>query len=70
MVIEQITSSRLEIVPRRMELGAGRLTTASTDTDPLGRLVPPSEGPLVALRSDNTIPAAEVAKELPARVSV
>ncbi len=70
VVIEQITSSRLEIVPRRMELGTGRLTTASSDTDPLGRLVPASEGPLVALLSDNTIPAAEVAKELPARVSV
>ncbi len=70
VVIEQITSSCLEIVPRRMELGTGRLTTASPDTDPLGRLVPASEGPLVALRSDNTIPAAEVAKELPARVPV
>lgn len=70
VVIEQITSSRLEIVPRRMELGTGRLTTASSDADPLGRLVPASEGPLVALLSDNTIPAAEVVKELPARVRV
>lgn len=68
VVIEQVTTSRLEIVPHRMELGTGRVTTTAPDTDPLGRLVPPSEGPLVALRSDNTIPAAEVLKELPARV--
>lgn len=58
--VEEITSSVLEIVPSDVAVGSCSLKASSSEDDPLGDLVPASNGPLVALVSDNTIPLGEV----------
>lgn len=62
--IEEITSVQLEIEQRQVEVGFGRLTCEDSDLDPVARLVPDSEGPLLAILSDNTIPAGTVLKRI------
>lgn len=66
--VEEITLSRLDIVPHQIEMGTGSVKTFVTDDDTLGELVGASEGPLIVMRSDNTIPAAEVLKRIEGRV--
>ena len=62
--VEEITSSSLDITPSEMAVGAGRLTTASSEDDPVAALVTDNAGPLVGMVSDNTIPLAEVVRRL------
>ena len=65
--VEEITLSRLDIVPHEVEMGTARVRSFVTDDDTLGELVPASEGPLIVMLSDNTIPAAEVLKKIDRR---
>lgn len=59
--VEEITSTQLQVTPRRIELGTAKLRTRSTKCDPgVAALVGESEAVAVVLESDNVIPAAEV----------
>jgi acetoacetate decarboxylase len=64
IAIEQITSTRLEIVPRERELGQAKIRCRPSEFDAVAELVPDAEGPMIVLLSDNTIPAGEVLKEI------
>lgn len=66
--VEEVTLTRLEIVPQTTEIGTGRVHTASSDDDALADLVPDSEGPMIAIVSDNTIPVGEVLRRVDRRV--
>ncbi len=67
--IEEITAVQLEITQRETEMGTGRVRCESSEWDPLADLIPDSEGPLVAIVSDNTIPAGRVLQRIDRRVS-
>lgn len=58
--VEEITSTQLEIVTHRVEIGSARLTTHPSSSSPVGDVVPSAEGMMVVVGSDNTIPAGEV----------
>jgi len=58
--IEEITAVQLEIVQKRVEMGSGRVQCEFSELDPVSALVPDSDGPLIAIVSDNTIPAGRV----------
>jgi len=62
--IEEITAVELEVVPREAELGRGRVRCEPSADDPVAALVPPSEGMLVVMLSDNTIPAGTVLERI------
>ena len=68
--VEEITLTRLDIDAQVVELGTGRVHCENGDDDPLADLVPDSEGILVAMVSDNTIPAGEVVHRVDRRVTV
>ncbi len=58
--IEEITAVDLDVQTRSAEIGRGRLRCAFSADDPVSELVPESEGPMIVLLSDNTIPAGRV----------
>lgn len=62
--VEEITAVDLDIVPHEVEMGVGRLCCEPSDLDPLADLIPDVEGPLLAMRSDNTIPAGRVLQRI------
>lgn len=62
--IEEITSTRLEIVPSEAVVGTGRITATSSPDDPVGLLVASTTTPMVAMVSDNTIPLGEVVRRI------
>jgi acetoacetate decarboxylase len=62
--VEEITAVDLEIETRGAEIGKGRLHCEASDDDPLAELIPDTEGPLVLLLSDNTIPAGRVLQRI------
>ncbi|KAA0233390.1 MAG: acetoacetate decarboxylase [Acidimicrobiales bacterium] len=67
--IEEITLTRLEMQPRDMELGSATVSSENGPDDPLADLIPDGAGMLVAMVSDNTIPAGEVVQRIDRRVS-
>jgi acetoacetate decarboxylase len=62
--IEEITAVELDIVQREVEMGFGRVRCEASELDPLAALIPESEGPMVAIVSDNTIPAGRVLRRI------
>ncbi|MFN8546210.1 MAG: acetoacetate decarboxylase family protein [Candidatus Binatia bacterium] len=62
--IEEITATQLEVVPRQVEMGSGQVRCEASEWDPVSELVPDGEGPLIAIVSDNTIPAGRVLKRI------
>lgn len=66
--IEEITATHLDIVPQKVEMGMGSLRCSPSEDDPVSELVPDSDGPLIILKSDNTIPAGKVLKRIEGRV--
>jgi acetoacetate decarboxylase len=62
--IEEITATQLELVQHEVEVGFGRVRCESSRWDPVSELVPDSEGPMVAIVSDNTIPAGTVLQRI------
>lgn len=68
--VEEITLTRLEMDVEMTELGTGRVHCENGESDPLAALVPDSEGALVVLVSNNTIPAGEVVQRVERRMTV
>ena len=66
--VEEVTLTRLEMHPREIEIGTARIRCENGADDPLADLIPASEGMLVAMVSDNTIPAGEVFQRIERRV--
>lgn len=64
IAIEEITKTQLEIVPREREVGRAQLRCEPSELDPVADLVPDTEGPMIVMTSDNTIPAGEVLKRI------
>lgn len=62
--IEEITSVTLDVVPHEAEIGTATVRGDDSDLDPVARLVPGSEGILIAMMSDNTIPAGSVLRRI------
>lgn len=62
--IEEITAVDLDLQTRSAEIGRGRLHCEASADDPLADLIPDSEGPLIVLLSDNTIPAGRVLQRI------
>lgn len=62
--VEEITAVELEIAQREVEVGSGRVACEASELDPLARLIPAAAGPLVAVLSDNTIPAGTVLRRI------
>ncbi len=62
--IEEITAVDLTIEQREVEMGSGSVSCEPSELDPLSRLVPASGGPLIAILSDNTIPAGRVLRRI------
>ncbi|MCE7884142.1 MAG: hypothetical protein DYH08_09830 [Actinobacteria bacterium ATB1] len=62
--IEEITSVTLDVVPHEAEIGTATVRGDDSDLDPVARLVPGSEGILIAMMSDNTIPAGTVLRRI------
>lgn len=62
--IEEITAVDLDLKPRVAELGRARLRCEASADDPVADLIPDSEGPLIVLLSDNTIPAGRVLQRI------
>ncbi len=62
--IEEITKTRFDVVPREQEVGQARLHCGPSDLDPLADLVPDTEGPMMVMTCDATIPAGEVLKRI------
>jgi acetoacetate decarboxylase len=62
--VEEITAVDLELEPRAAEIGRGRVRCDPSAHDPLAELVPESEGPLIMLLSDNTIPPGRVLQRI------
>jgi acetoacetate decarboxylase len=67
--IEEITAVQLEIVQHRVEMGSGQVRCQFSEWDPVSELVPDSDGPLVAIVSDNTIPAGRVLQRIERKAS-
>ena len=62
--IEEITAVELDLKTRSAEIGSGRVHCEASDDDPLLDLVPDSEGPMIVMLSDNTIPAGWVLERI------
>ena len=62
--IEEITAVDLDLQTRSAEIGRARIHSEPSDDDPIADLVPESEGPLIVLLSDNTIPAGRVLQRI------
>ncbi len=65
--VEEITATQLEIVQHSAEMGVGRVHCEPSEYDPLADLIPDCDGPLIAIVSDNTIPAGRVLKRIDRR---
>lgn len=66
--VEEITSTNLEVVPTKVELGSAKLTTTPAEGAPVANIVPSSEGMLIVMKSNNAIPAGKVVKRISGRV--
>lgn len=62
--IEEITKTQLEVVPREQEVGQARLRSQPSEFDPVADLVPDTDGPMILMTADVTIPAGEVLKRI------
>lgn len=62
--IEEITAVQLEVVQHKVEIGSGVLHCEPSAWDPVADLVTDAEGPLIAIVSDNTIPAGRVLQRI------
>mgnify|MGYP001448980859 CR=1 FL=1 len=62
--IEEITAVQLEIVQHGVEMGSGQVRCEFSEWDPVSELVPDGDGLLVAMLSDNTIPAGRVLRRI------
>jgi acetoacetate decarboxylase len=62
--IEEITATQLEIKQHSVEMGHGSVCCEFSELDPLADLIPDSEGPLIAIVSDNTILAGNVLRRI------
>lgn len=62
--IEEITAVDLDLRVRSAEMGRARLRCEASADDPVADLVPESEGPLIVMVSDNTIPAGRVLQRI------
>lgn len=66
--VEEITSTNLEVVPTKVELGTAKLTTNPADGAMVSNIVPSSEGMLIVMKSNNVIPPGTVVKRISGRV--
>lgn len=62
--IEEITAVDIEVQTRSAEIGRGRVHCEASADDAVAELVPDSEGPMIVLLSDNTIPAGRVLERI------
>ena len=62
--IEEITKTQLDVVPREQEVGQARLRLQPSEFDPVSDLVPDTDGPMIVVTCDVTIPAGEVLKQI------
>ncbi len=62
--VEEITAVDLDLQTRGAEIGRARVRCEDSADDPVAELVPESEGPLIVLLSDNTIPAGRVLQRI------
>ena len=62
--VEEITAVQLEVVQHKVEIGTGVLHCEPSAWDPVADLVTDAEGPLIAIVSDNTIPAGRVLQRI------
>ena len=62
--IEEITAVDIDVQTRSAEIGRGRVHCEASADDPVAELVPDSEGPMIVLLSDNTIPAGRVLERI------
>jgi acetoacetate decarboxylase len=62
--IEEITKTQLDVVPREQEMGQARLRIGASEFDPVVDLVPDTEGPMILITADVTIPPGEVLKRI------
>jgi len=62
--IEEITAAQLEVVPHQVEVGSAQVRCEASEFDPISELVPDSDGPLIVMLSDNTIPAGRVLQRI------
>ena len=62
--IEEITKTQLEVFPREQEIGQAQLRLQPSEFDPVADLVPDTNGPMIIMTSDVTIPAGEVLKRI------
>lgn len=62
--VEEITKTQLDVVPREQEVGQARLRLQPSEFDPVADLVPDTDGPMITMTSDVTIPAGEVLKRI------
>jgi acetoacetate decarboxylase len=68
--IEEITAVQLVVVPHAVELGSASVRSEPSQWDPVSDLVADSEGPLIAMVSDNTIPDGSVLQKIERRSAV
>jgi len=62
--VEEITKTQLDVVPREQEVGQARLRLQPSEFDPVSDLVPDTDGPMIVVTCDVTIPAGEVLKQI------
>jgi len=67
--IEEITEVQIEVVPKQMEIGSAQVRCEPSQWDPVSELVPDSEGVLIAMVSDNTIPEGRVLQRIERKAS-
>lgn len=67
--VEEITATHLEVVPTKVELGTAKLTTTPAEGASVSNIVPSSEGMLIVMKSNNTIPAGKVIRRITDRVA-
>jgi len=65
--IEEITKTQLQVVPNELEIGQARLRLQPSEFDPVADLVPDTEGPMILMTADVTIPPGEVLKRIERR---
>lgn len=68
--IEEITKTQLEVVPSGLEIGQARLRLQPSEFDPISDLVPDTEGSMILITADVTIPPGEVLKRIERREKV
>lgn len=62
--VEEITKTQLELVPREQEVGQARLRSQPSEFDPVADLVPDTDGPMILMTADVTIPPGETLKRI------